>query len=427
MVSSGMKDARYQYVNIDEGWWQGTRDSAGNITAEWPGGMKAIADYIHGKGLKAGIYTDAGRDGCGYYYPTGRPAAPAAAARAITTRTFCSSLNGASTSSRSTGVEGTPKASTPVPDTRRSVRRLIVRPRRPGGRWSCRSATGATSTAGLGASHVHRVAHQRRHHLLGSEPVDGPGAGQLRLGPAPVRPEPRWLQRPRHARRRHAGFLRSSEPHPHGAVGRLWSAAAGRQQSRHDEPRDQGHPGQPGGTRHRPGPPRTTGDEGGRGPRRTPGRSKVLSGTGRRAVLLLNRTTTAAPITAHWSDLGLTGSANVRNPWTGTDAGTLTGGYTTTVQAREAVLITVTASEAGPTPTPTHSAGNAIRGWRRAGVWTSPGPRRPTAPAPLPLPRGRRPHRLERRRPFVSDRSADVRACADRDAEAHAFTSLTRH
>jgi alpha galactosidase A-like protein len=79
MVSTGLKTAGYQYVNIDEGWWQGTRDAAGNITvdtAEWPGGMKAIADYIHSLGLKAGIYTDAGRDGCGYYYPTGRPAAP---------------------------------------------------------------------------------------------------------------------------------------------------------------------------------------------------------------------------------------------------------------------------------------------------------------------------------------------------------------
>ncbi|MFJ8630611.1 hypothetical protein [Streptomyces sp. NPDC093568] len=33
-------------------------------------------DHIHTKGLKAGIYTDAGKDGCGYYFPTGRPAAP---------------------------------------------------------------------------------------------------------------------------------------------------------------------------------------------------------------------------------------------------------------------------------------------------------------------------------------------------------------
>ncbi|WP_328500069.1 ricin-type beta-trefoil lectin domain protein [Streptomyces sp. NBC_00457] len=78
-VAAGLPAAGYKYINIDEGWWQGTRDSAGNITvdeAEWPGGMKAIADYIHSKGLKAGIYTDAGKDGCGYYFPTGRPAAP---------------------------------------------------------------------------------------------------------------------------------------------------------------------------------------------------------------------------------------------------------------------------------------------------------------------------------------------------------------
>lgn len=72
-VAAGLPAAGYQYVNIDEGWWTGTRDSSGNITvdsAQWPGGMSAIVNYIHGKGLKAGIYTDAGKDGCGYYYPT---------------------------------------------------------------------------------------------------------------------------------------------------------------------------------------------------------------------------------------------------------------------------------------------------------------------------------------------------------------------
>lgn len=77
-VAAGLPAAGYKYINIDEGWWQGTRDSDGNVTvdtSEWPGGMSAIADYIHSKGLKAGIYTDAGKNGCGYYYPTGRPAA----------------------------------------------------------------------------------------------------------------------------------------------------------------------------------------------------------------------------------------------------------------------------------------------------------------------------------------------------------------
>ncbi|WP_353558687.1 alpha-galactosidase [Paraburkholderia terrae] len=65
-ITSG---ARYEYVNIDEGWWRsGQRDESGNFivdTTQWPGGMQAIARYIHGKGLKAGIYIDAGPRGCG--------------------------------------------------------------------------------------------------------------------------------------------------------------------------------------------------------------------------------------------------------------------------------------------------------------------------------------------------------------------------
>jgi Alpha galactosidase A/Alpha galactosidase C-terminal beta sandwich domain len=79
MVSSGLAATGYRYVNIDEGWWQGQRDSQGNIVVneqQWPGGMSAIVRRIHALGLKAGIYTDAGHNGCGYYYP--QTAAPAA-------------------------------------------------------------------------------------------------------------------------------------------------------------------------------------------------------------------------------------------------------------------------------------------------------------------------------------------------------------
>src|SRR5256886_7724030 len=68
IVSRGLRAAGYRYVWIDGGWWRGTRDASGNITvdaARWPGGMKAVADYIHARGLLAGIYTDAGSDGCG--------------------------------------------------------------------------------------------------------------------------------------------------------------------------------------------------------------------------------------------------------------------------------------------------------------------------------------------------------------------------
>lgn len=68
MVNRGLRDAGYDYVWIDGGWWDGTRDAAGNITpspAQWPHGMAWLTSYIHSLGLKAGIYTDAGANGCG--------------------------------------------------------------------------------------------------------------------------------------------------------------------------------------------------------------------------------------------------------------------------------------------------------------------------------------------------------------------------
>ena len=67
MVSSGMKDAGYEYLVIDD-CWHGKRDSNGFITADpekFPSGMKALADYVHSKGLKFGIYSDVGRMTCG--------------------------------------------------------------------------------------------------------------------------------------------------------------------------------------------------------------------------------------------------------------------------------------------------------------------------------------------------------------------------
>jgi alpha-galactosidase len=67
MVTTGMKDAGYQFVNIDD-CWHGARDSLGFIhpdSARFPSGMKALADYVHAKGLKLGIYSDAGSKTCG--------------------------------------------------------------------------------------------------------------------------------------------------------------------------------------------------------------------------------------------------------------------------------------------------------------------------------------------------------------------------
>lgn len=71
MVSSGMKDAGYEYIVIDD-CWQVSRDSLGFIVADpkrFPSGIKALADYVHSKGLKFGIYSCAGDKTC-----AGRPA-----------------------------------------------------------------------------------------------------------------------------------------------------------------------------------------------------------------------------------------------------------------------------------------------------------------------------------------------------------------
>ena len=67
MVESGLRDAGYKYVFIDD-LWQGGRDNRNNIIPDpkkFPNGIKALADYVHSKGLKLGIYSDAAQLTCG--------------------------------------------------------------------------------------------------------------------------------------------------------------------------------------------------------------------------------------------------------------------------------------------------------------------------------------------------------------------------
>ena len=70
IVSSGMKAAGYVYVNIDD-TWQASRDASGRIQPDpirFPNGIQALAEYVHGLGLKLGVYSDRGTATCG-----GRP------------------------------------------------------------------------------------------------------------------------------------------------------------------------------------------------------------------------------------------------------------------------------------------------------------------------------------------------------------------
>lgn len=66
-VDKGLKDAGYQYVNLDDCWALPHRDANGKLVpdpARFPNGIKAVADYVHSKGLKLGIYTSAGIRTC---------------------------------------------------------------------------------------------------------------------------------------------------------------------------------------------------------------------------------------------------------------------------------------------------------------------------------------------------------------------------
>ncbi|WJX76889.1 Alpha-galactosidase 1, variant 2 [Trifolium repens] len=72
LVSSGLSKLGYTYVNIDDCWAELNRDDKGNLVprnSTFPSGIKALADYVHSKGLKLGIYTDAGYFTCSNTMP----------------------------------------------------------------------------------------------------------------------------------------------------------------------------------------------------------------------------------------------------------------------------------------------------------------------------------------------------------------------
>ena len=68
MVSKGLKDVGFDHINIDDGYFGGRDKNTGQLLihpTRFPNGLKGVVDFIHSKGLKAGIYSDAGRNTCG--------------------------------------------------------------------------------------------------------------------------------------------------------------------------------------------------------------------------------------------------------------------------------------------------------------------------------------------------------------------------
>ena len=70
LIETGLKDAGYKYVNIDDGYFGG-RDKEGKLLihpTRFPNGLKPLVDYIHENGMKAGIYSDAGKNTCASFW-----------------------------------------------------------------------------------------------------------------------------------------------------------------------------------------------------------------------------------------------------------------------------------------------------------------------------------------------------------------------
>ncbi|MDQ0688129.1 hypothetical protein QF032_007170 [Streptomyces achromogenes] len=368
-VAAGLPAAGYQYINIDEGWWQGTRDSAGNITvdeSEWPGGMKAIADYIHGKGLKAGIYTDAGKDGCGYYFPTGRPAAPGSGSEGHYDQDM---LQFSRWGFDFVKVDwcGGDKEGLDAKTTFQAISDAIT-----------------TATATTGRPMTLSLCNWGRQNPWNWAPGQGAmwrtNDDIILFGNKPSMANLLTnFDRNVHPTAQHTGYYNDADMLMVGMDGftaaqnrthmNLWAVSGAPLLAGNNlatmttetanilkNPEvlavDQDARGLQG--------VKVAEDSSG-----LQVYGKVLAGTGKRAVVLLNRTGAAANITARWADLGLTGaSATVRDPWARADLGAFATGYTANVPAGGSVLLTVSGGTeaAGSTYTGTSSFSGVTAG-----------------------------------------------------------------
>ncbi|MFF1292600.1 MULTISPECIES: ricin-type beta-trefoil lectin domain protein [unclassified Streptomyces] len=351
LVSSGMTAAGYQYVNLDDGWWQGDRNADGSIAVDaelWPGGMQAIADYIHSKGLKAGIYTDAGKQGCGYYYPTTRPAAPNTGMEGHYQQdleTFqrwgfdyvkidwCGGrVEGLDPETTYKQIAAANEAATAV-----TGRKLVLSFCEWGSglpwNWATgygdlwRTSTdvilwGQTPTTAMMLTNFDRGMHPAAQHTGYYNDPDMLMVGMNGLSAA--------------QNRLHMGLWAISGAPLLAGNNPATMSTATRDilTNREVIAIDQDPRG-------------LQGVKVAEDTRNLQVYGKVLTGTGKRAVLLLNRTSSAASMTVRWADLGLTGAtASVRNAWTGANAGSHATSYSTTVPAGDAVLLTVSGTEA---------------------------------------------------------------------------------
>ena len=337
LVTTGLAAKGYNTVTVDDCWMATSRDAGGNLVADpakFPHGMAWLGSYLHGKGLKFGIYEDAGSSTCGGYPGSGQPQGGGADHFAQDAAPFASwgvdylKLDGCNVyipGGQSTEQTYHSAYAAESAALANSGRTIVFSESAPAYFQTASGATrpGSTSWAGsasTGSSGARATTSPPTTPPSPRQPL-GLRAVQLRLQPLdrPLRP-PRQLERPRLPHRRRPRPDRRRVPQPGRAVGddgRPDDPLLGRRQPQRRRP---GRPGQH--RPHRPGP-------GQRGP---PGRRGVApNGTtdvlarplanGDRAVAILNRGSLGADVSTTLR-LGRPAELHVqaKNLWTGTTA-----------------------------------------------------------------------------------------------------------
>jgi alpha-galactosidase len=337
MVSSGMAAAGYQYVNIDDCWSVTTRDANGNLQPDptkFSNGIKAVADYLHSKGLKLGIYGDRGTTTCANYPGSYGHETQDANTWASWGVDYLKYDNCAVVGDMQTDLAK-------MRDALATSGRPIVfsistwwmsLPTFPelGNLWRTSGDITDSFTSVMGNIDSNNTTAQ----------YAGPGHWN----------DPDMLEVGN-------GAMTDTEYRAHFS---MWAIAAAPLIAGNDlrnmtqatkdiltAPEviavDQDSLGVQG----------TKVTDNGSGLQVW---AKTLSGTNTKAVALLNRSGASANITVNWSDIGLSGSATVRDLWARADLGSFSGSYTASVPSHGVVLIKVVASGiTGPTNTPTRT------------------------------------------------------------------------
>jgi hypothetical protein len=311
----------------------------------------AIADYIHSKGLKAGIYTDAGRDGCGYYYPTGRPAAPGSGSEGHYDQDFLQFSQWGFDFVKVDWCGGNAEgldAATAYGKISESVARATERTGRPLVLSVCNWGNQNPWVWAPAISTMWRTSQDIIYY--GESPSMDRVLTNFDAAQHPAAQSSGHYNDPDMLIAGMPGFT-AAQNRSHLSLWAISGApllAGNNLATMTAETRsiltnreviaiDQD----------------PLGRQGVRVAEATPGLqvyAKTLAGSGKRAVLLLNRTGAPATITATFSDLGLGSTATVRNVWSATDLGSKTTSYAASVPAHDSVLLTVSGTESPGLP-----------------------------------------------------------------------------